>query len=75
MICQPYARLVGYKRWADRGLHDVVSRNLDRLPNEDAVIMLRILDHIHVVDRIFQYHLQGLPHSYKAGGPSSGAAR
>jgi uncharacterized damage-inducible protein DinB len=28
--------------------------------------MLRILDHIHVVDRIFQHHLQGLPHAFSA---------
>jgi uncharacterized damage-inducible protein DinB len=28
--------------------------------------MLRILDHIHVVDRIFQHHLRGLPHAFRA---------
>jgi uncharacterized damage-inducible protein DinB len=28
--------------------------------------MLRILDHIHVVDRIFQHHLQGVPHTFQA---------
>ena len=28
--------------------------------------MLRILDHIHTVDRIFQHHLQGLPHTFQA---------
>ena len=28
--------------------------------------MLQILDHIHVVDKIFQCHLQGLPHTYRA---------
>jgi uncharacterized damage-inducible protein DinB len=66
MICQPYSRLIEIKRWADRGLYDVVSQNLDRLTNEDASIMLRILDHMHVVDRIFQHHLQGLPHTFQA---------
>ena len=66
MICQPYSQLIAYKRWADRGLFDVVSRNFDRLTKEDASIMLRILDHIHVVDRIFQSHLQGAPHTFKA---------
>jgi uncharacterized damage-inducible protein DinB len=45
---------------------DLVGRNLDRLTSEDAAIMLLILDHIHVVDRIFQHHLQGLPHSFAA---------
>ena len=66
MICQPYSQLIAYKRWADRGLFDVVSQNFDRLTKEDASIMLRILDHIHVVDRIFQSHLQGLPQTFKA---------
>jgi uncharacterized damage-inducible protein DinB len=28
--------------------------------------MLRVLDHIHTVDRIFQHHLQGIPHAFKA---------
>jgi uncharacterized damage-inducible protein DinB len=66
MICQPYSQLIDVKRWADRGLYDVVSRNFDRLTAEEASIMLRIFDHIHVVDRIFQHHLQGLPHAFLA---------
>lgn len=66
MIPQPYAQLIDIKRWADRGLCDVVGQNLDRLPDEEASIMLRILDHIHVVDRIFQHHLQGSPHGFQA---------
>jgi uncharacterized damage-inducible protein DinB len=66
MICQPYSRLIEIKRWADRGLYDVVSRNFDRLTHEEASIMLRILDHINVVDRIFQHQLQGLPHTFQA---------
>ena len=66
MTSQPYAQLIDIKRWADRGLYDVVSRNFDRLSAEEASIMLRIFDHIHVVDRIFQHHLQGLPHRFLA---------
>jgi uncharacterized damage-inducible protein DinB len=62
----PYSQLIAEKRWADRGLYDVVSRNFDRLTEQDASIMLRILDHIHAVDRIFQHHLQGLPHTFRA---------
>jgi uncharacterized damage-inducible protein DinB len=62
----PYAQLVEMKRWADRGLYDVLDRSFDRLGAEEASIMLRILDHIHAVDRIFQHHLQGLPHGFKA---------
>ena len=66
MIHQRYAQLIDVKRWADHGLHDVVSENFDRLTPEEAFIMLRILDHIHVVDRIFQHHLQGSPHGFQA---------
>jgi uncharacterized damage-inducible protein DinB len=66
MACHPYSQLVGYKQWADRGLYDVVGRKLDRLDTQDAAILLRILDHVHVVDRVFQHHLQGLPHSFQA---------
>ena len=66
MTCQPYSQLIAIKRWADRGLYAAVSQNFDRLNPEEASIMLRILDHIHVVDRIFQQHLQGLPHPFTA---------
>src|SRR5262244_814662 len=37
-----------------------------RLTNEAASILLRILDHIHTVDRIFQHHLRGVPHGFTA---------
>lgn len=66
MAYAPYPQLIEQKRWADRGLYDVVSRNLDRLTDEESSIMLRILDHMHVVDLIFQHHLQGVPHGFRA---------
>ena len=66
MIGHPYSQLVRYKAWADRGLYDLVGLNLGRLNAEDATIILRLLDHIHVVDKVFQHHLQGLPHDFKA---------
>ncbi|QYD73341.1 hypothetical protein KZJ38_27290 [Paraburkholderia edwinii] len=66
MTCQPYSQLIAIKCWADRGLCDVLSEQFDRLGKDDAILMLRILDHIHVVDRIFQHHLQGLPHGFQA---------
>ena len=61
-----YAQLIQVKRWADLGLYDAIANNLDRLTNEDTFIVLRVLDHIHAVDRIFQHHLCGLPHTFKA---------
>jgi len=66
----PYALLIEEKRWADRGLYNTVNENFARLSSEDAFLMLRVLDHIHTVDRIFQHNLQGLPHSFSA--PRSG---
>lgn len=66
MSSQTYSQLMAIKRWADRGLYDVVGQNFDRLTQEEASIMLRIFDHIHTVDRIFQHHLRGLPHTFRA---------
>ena len=66
MVGHPYSQLVYYKQWADRGLYDLVGQNLDRLNTQDCAILMQILDHIHVVDRIFQHHLRGLPHDFKA---------
>jgi uncharacterized damage-inducible protein DinB len=66
MTSRPYSHLVRYKQWADRGLYDVVSANLERLDAQDTAILLRILDHIHAVDEIFRRHLQGQPHSFQA---------
>lgn len=66
MSSQPYLQLVGYKQWADQGLYQAAVRDFDRLDAEAAAILLRILDHIHVADRIFQHHLQGLAHPFRA---------
>lgn len=61
-----YSRMVGYKQWADRGLYDVATAAFGKLDGNDATLLLRILDHMHVVDRIFRHHLQGLPHGLHA---------
>ena len=61
-----YSQLVRYKQWADSGLYAVVAQNLERLATQDAAILVRILDHIHVVDQIFRHHLLGLPHRFHA---------
>ncbi|HET6971124.1 MAG TPA: DinB family protein [Phenylobacterium sp.] len=66
MTRPPYAQLVDIKQWADRGLCDAVVRNLGQLSEQETSILLRILDHIHAVDRIFQHHLLGRPHAFKA---------
>jgi uncharacterized damage-inducible protein DinB len=66
MLRQRYAQLIEIKRWADRGLYDALDQNLGTLSDADVFILLRILDHIHVVDRIFQHHLEGRPHAFTA---------
>jgi uncharacterized damage-inducible protein DinB len=63
---QPYSQLVDVKRWADRGLCDALDEQFDQLGKEDAFIMLRILDHFHTVDKIFQHHLLGKAHTFAA---------
>lgn len=62
----PYAQLIEVKRWADHALYDAVNQNLDQLTEQEIEIMLRVLDHIQAVDRIFQCHLEGRPHGYRA---------
>lgn len=66
MNARTYLELIRYKQWADRGLFDVVAETFERLGRDDAAILVRILDHIHVVDRIFEHHLRGLPHGFQA---------
>src|SRR5215475_8275738 len=66
MADNPYALLIDVKRWADRGLYEAVGENFARLGEAEQSIMLRVLDHIHTVDRIFQHHLQGVPHGFTA---------
>ncbi len=70
MIPQPYSQLVRFKQWAGRGLYQVVGDTIGRLEATDAAILVRLLDHIHVVDGVFQHHLQRLPHGFDA--PRSG---
>lgn len=66
MTAQPYAQLIAIKRWADRGLYEAAGQSLDRLSEQDMGLLLRVLDHIHVVDRIFQHHLLGRQHAFQA---------
>lgn len=57
--------LFGYKAWANAELFAL----LGRLPPEHAEPLhtcIRTLNHIHVVDRLFQAHLSGKPRPYDA---------
>ncbi|ALC13353.1 DinB family protein [Sphingopyxis sp. 113P3] len=66
MVSLPYKQLIDVKRWADRDLFAAIEQGCDALGEQDMNILLRLLDHIHVVDRIFQHHLEGKPHAYRA---------
>lgn len=61
-----YSQLIRFNQYGDRGLCEVLEQHLGRLNEQDASIVLRVLDHINVVARIFQHHLQGTPHAFAA---------
>ena len=42
MANNPYALLIDVKRWADRGLYEVVGENFARLGEAEQSIMLRV---------------------------------
>lgn len=58
--------LLAYKRWANQALCDAALKQGGALPADEHRLFVRILNHTHVVDRIFAAHLQGQPHAYDA---------
>jgi uncharacterized damage-inducible protein DinB len=66
MFTLPYRTLIHQKRWATNGLNGVVAGSFDRLPADDRFLVLRLLDHIQVVDEIFRHNLEARPHGYRA---------
>lgn len=66
MFTLPYRTLIHYKRWATNGLNGVVAENLQRIPADEQILVLRLLDHIQAVDEIFRHHLEARPHGYRA---------
>jgi uncharacterized damage-inducible protein DinB len=69
MFTLPYRTLIHQKRWATNGLNAVIAENFERLPADERILMLRLLDHIQVVDEIFRHNLEARPHNY--GAPRS----
>lgn len=58
--------LLQYKAWANQELFAELQR-LDPITQQSELrAALRILNHIHVVERIFAANLQGINHSYNA---------
>ena len=62
----PFANAFRYKAWANQDLLDLGERQWPSLPGEDARFFVRILNHTHVVDRIFIGHITGEPHGFDA---------
>lgn len=71
MFTLPYRTLIHQKRWATNGLNAVIAENFDRLAADERILILRLLDHIQVVDEIFRHNLEARPHGY--GAPRSAA--
>jgi len=69
MFTLPYRTLIHQKRWATNGLNAVIAENFERLPADERILMLRLLDHIQVVDEIFRHNLEARPHT--SGAPRS----
>ena len=69
MFTLPYRTLIHQKRWATNGLNAVIAENVDRLPVDERTLVLRLLDHIQVVDEIFRSNIEARPHGY--GAPRS----
>lgn len=62
----PLQTLVAHLAWANRQLFAAL-RDVDSFAShKGADLIVRVLDHIHVVRCIFQAHLQERPHGYTA---------
>ncbi|MBI2738636.1 MAG: DinB family protein [Rhodospirillales bacterium] len=66
MFTLPYRTLVHYKRWATNGLNSVIAESLERIPDDDRILIRRLLDHIQAVDEIFSHNLEARPHGHQA---------
>lgn len=58
--------LLSFKRWADQQTLAAIATIDDSLYAEQKKIMIRLMNHIYVVDAIFKGNLQGVDHGYRA---------
>ncbi|OHX11599.1 damage-inducible protein DinB [Chromobacterium sphagni] len=61
--------LFRYKAWADEGLTAGLTALGERSAHAEFRTAIRILNHAHIVDRIFAANLQLTPHAYAATDP------
>lgn len=58
--------LFQYKAWADKEILSAIA-NVDTAAYKDKRhLMIRLMNHIYVVDQIFIANIQGIPHRYTA---------
>jgi uncharacterized damage-inducible protein DinB len=62
----PLQLLVGQTAWANRQLFGALRAVDSFAAHQGADLIVRALDHIHVVRCIFQAHLQGVAHHYRS---------
>ena len=58
--------LFEHKAWINEGFFDALAKLDAEARSAQRHAAIRLLNHIHVVDRIFAGHLQGAPHGYAA---------
>lgn len=58
------AQLLAYKRWMDLGIYDAVKQVQQKEKPELLRNALYFLNHLYIVDQIFQAHLMGRPHGF-----------
>ncbi|UJR83179.1 DinB family protein [Sandaracinus amylolyticus] len=64
MNTQPLQTIVAHAAWANRELFAAL-REVESFESQNAAsLIVRLLDHVQVVGRIFQSHLQGVAHGY-----------
>ncbi|PLP96692.1 DinB family protein [Cupriavidus pauculus] len=61
-----FLSLFRFKAWSQAELYTLLGQELSRLPDDAQREIMRLLCHIHVVDRIFQSHLTGTAHGFAA---------
>lgn len=60
------AKAFQYKQWANAELLALGEQQFDRLPQDDAIFFIRILNHTTVVDSLFISRILGKPEKYSA---------
>lgn len=60
------AKAFQYKQWANAELLALGEQQFDKLPQDDAIFFVRILNHTTVVDSLFISRILGEPEKYSA---------